>query len=175
MANIEGRLIRLRAVESDDAEVMYQWENDIAIWSVSGTTEPFSRDQIAIFTSSQLDKDIFRTGQLRLMIETLDHRAVGAVDLFEFDPMNHRAGVGILIHDPDDRGHGYGADTLRTLEEYGRRYLGLHQLWCNVGANNSHSLNLFRSAGYTEVGRKRDWQWTCEGYCDEVMLQKILD
>lgn len=175
MANIEGSSIRLRAVEPDDAEVMYEWENDIAIWSVSGTTEPFSRDQIAIFTSSQLDKDIFRTGQLRLMIETLDHHAIGAVDLFEFDPLNRRAGVGILIHDPDLRGQGYGADTLRTLEVYVRRFLGLHQLWCNVGAKNTASLRLFRGAGYEEVGRKRDWQWSCEGYCDEIMLQKILE
>ena len=41
--NIEGRTIRLRAVEPGDVDLMYEWENDCDIWPVSGTTEPFSR------------------------------------------------------------------------------------------------------------------------------------
>lgn len=38
--NIEGRTIRLRAVEPGDVDLMYEWENDCDIWPVSGTTEP---------------------------------------------------------------------------------------------------------------------------------------
>ena len=44
--NIEGRTIRLRAVEPGDVDLMYEWENDCDIWPVSGTTEPFSRHQL---------------------------------------------------------------------------------------------------------------------------------
>ena len=33
---LEGRRIRLRAVEPQDAEVLYAWENDPAVWAVSG-------------------------------------------------------------------------------------------------------------------------------------------
>ena len=52
--------------------------------------------------------------------------------------------------------------------------LRAHQLWCNVGADNEASLRLFRSAGFTEIGVKRDWLWRPDGYHDEVMLQKML-
>ena len=31
------------------------------------------------------------------------------------------------------------------------------------------------SAGFTEIGVKRDWLWRPNGYHDEVMLQKIFD
>lgn len=174
--NLEGRKIRLRAVEPGDAETMYAWENDCAVWSVSGTTAPFSREQMLRFVAQQQQFDIFHSGQLRLIVETLaERRPVGAIDLFEFDPLHRRAGIGILIHARSDRGRGYASDAVEVLCRYAREVLGAHQLWCNVGADNEASLRLFRHAGFTEIGLKRDWLWRPDGYCDEVMLQKILE
>lgn len=114
--NLEGRIVRLRAVEPEDAELLYAWENDTSVWSVSGTTEPFSRAQMERFIAAQLQGgDLFRTGQLRLIVETrAEARPVGIADLFEFDPLNRRAGLGILIHDEDDRGRGYASDAVET-------------------------------------------------------------
>ena len=221
MTSLEGRLTRLRAVEPADAELLYMWENDPAVWAVSGTTEPFSREQIERFISRQLEGgDLLRTGQLRLMIEVPEpagtagaeteaaetetaetetaetgaepgmtdeakaanpnrtartFRTVGTLDLFEYDPLHGRAGLGILIYDRDDRCRGYAADAVERLCRYARERLRMHQLWCNVGADNTASLGLFRKLGFREVGTKRDWLWTPDGYRDEVMLQKILE
>lgn len=171
--HLEGAICRLRAVEPDDVEVMYRWENDPQVWSVSGTTAPFSRHMLAQFIEQQR-LDICQTRQLRLMIETRDGRTVGAVDLFDYDPWNGRAGVGILVHDKRHRGRGYASDALTILAEYCRSTLNLHQLWCNVGADNTASLRLFRSAGFAVVGIKREWQRTADGYADELLMQRIL-
>ena len=51
----------------------------------------------------------------------------------------------------------------------------MHQLWCNVGADNAASLGLFPQTGIPEVGTKRDWLWTPDGYRDEILFQKLLD
>ncbi len=170
-----GKIIRLRALEPDDVGLLYSWENDTAVWAVSGTTEPFSRFQMERFIETQRSGgDLLRSGQLRLIVETLDRRAVGVVDLFEYDPLNRRAGIGILIAAKEDRGRGYGADALEVLCRHCRERLDMHQLWCNVGADNEASLALFRSAGFAECGTKRDWLWSAEGFRDEVMMQKIL-
>ncbi len=175
MINLEGKSVRLRAVEPTDVDLMYRWENDPSVWRVSGTIMPFSRSMLERFLEEQRC-DIFQSRQLRLIIETLaDSHPVGTLDLFEFDPLACRAGVGILIYHPDDRGRGYAADALSVLAEYARNTLRLHQLWCDVGADNTASLALFRRAGFVEVGVKRDWQWSPEGYTDEIMMQKILD
>lgn len=204
---LQGRIVSLRAVEPRDVERLYEWENDVEIWAVSGTTEPFSRAQIEQFVERQLaGADLLRTGQLRLMIDVRQadglsradgaaenengsmsgnvsggvsggggFRTVGAVDLFEYDPLNGRAGLGILIYGEENRRRGYASDTLEILCRYAREQLRLHQLWCTVGAGNAASLALFRQAGFVETGVRRDWLWSPEGFRDEILLQKILD
>ena len=96
--NLEGRTTRLRALEPGDIDLMYAWENDTAVWSVSGTLAPFSRHTLERFIQEQ-QFDMFQTRQQRLVIETLGGIPVGALDFFELDPINRRAGIGILIHD----------------------------------------------------------------------------
>ena len=141
--HIEGEKICLRALEPEDVELMYRWENDASVWAVSGTIAPFSRHQLQRFLDEQ-QFDLQQTRQQRLIIETrTEGRAVGALDLFEIDLLNRRAGVGILIAEPEDRGRGYGADALEAVARYAREVLGLQQLWCNIGANNKASRALF--------------------------------
>ncbi len=175
MTALEGALVRLRAVEPGDIEAMYLWENDPAVWRVSGTTAPFSRHTLLRFVAEQ-QYDILQTRQQRLVIETLDDtHTVGALDLFEIDALNSRAGLGILIHPAGERGKGYAADAVAIVCRYARTTLRLHQLWCSIETDNAASLALFRRAGFAETGRRRDWTWTPEGYRDEAVLQKILE
>lgn len=174
MTNLQGKTVRLRALEPEDLDLLYAWENDPGIWEVSDTLAPFSRHVLSKFIEQQ-QFDIYQTRQLRLVIENPAGEAVGLVDLFEFDPHNLRAGVGILIHDPSQRGMGYASDALEVLTRYARTTLRLKQLWCNVGTENEASRALFRRAGFREVGVKKAWNRTPEGYTDELLLQRLID
>ncbi|MBQ1227695.1 MAG: GNAT family N-acetyltransferase [Alistipes sp.] len=169
--NIEATICRLRALEPEDLELMYGWENDMQIWRVSGTVAPFSRHVLSRLIEEQ-QFDIYATRQMRLVIEH-DGQAVGAVDLFEFDPHNRRAGVGIIV-DSQHRAQGLGYDALKALEQYARQTLHLHQLWCSITVDNEASLKLFRKAGYVECGLRREWILTSDGALDEILMQKIL-
>ena len=151
--SLEGELTRLRALEAEDVDLLYVWENDPAVWGVSGTLAPFSRHTLRRFLDEQRF-DLYAARQLRLVVETLDGRAVGLVDLFEFEPVDLRAGIGILIHGAGDRGRGFASDALDVLCRYARQVLGLHQLWCSVAPDNAASLALFRRAGFVECGRR---------------------
>ena len=171
--SLEGELTRLRALEAEDVDLLYVWENDPAVWGVSGTLAPFSRHTLRRFLDEQRF-DLYAARQLRLVVETLDGRAVGLVDLFEFEPVDLRAGIGILIRGAGDRGRGFASDALDVLCRYARQVLGLHQLWCSVAPDNAASLTLFRRAGFVECGRKREWRRTPDGWADELLLQKIF-
>ena len=158
--SLEGELTRLRALEAEDVDLLYVWENDPAVWGVSGTLAPFSRHTLRRFLDEQRF-DLYAARQLRLVVETLDGRAVGLVDLF-------------LIHGAGDSGRGFASDALDVLCRYARQVLGLHQLWCSVAPDNAASLALFRRAGFAECGRKREWRRTPDGWADELLLQKIF-
>lgn len=170
---LENRNISLRAPEPGDLELLYIWENDTSIWRISGTLAPFSRNVLRMYLDNA-GKDIYEMKQLRLIIQLKsNHRPVGAIDLFDFDPHHHRAGVGILVADPSDRRKGYAREALETLQEYCFGILNLHQLYCNIEAGNKASIALFKNAGFTEIGRKKEWLYTADGYKDELFFQKL--
>ena len=83
MNMLESDIVRLRALEPDDVDILYKWENDTNVWKVSNTVAPFSRHILRQFIDSQ-KYDIFETRQLRLIIEAIDTgKAVGTIDLFD--------------------------------------------------------------------------------------------
>ena len=171
--NIEGIICRLRALEPEDIDIMYGWENDTNVWRDSGTMAPFSRHVLSRLIEEQ-QFDIYATRQMRLVIEDVATReTVGAVDIFEFDPHNRRAGVGIIIS-PPYRQRGFALDALRALERYARDILHLHQLWCSIAEDNTASLALFARAEYEQCGRRREWLLTTNGTVDEILMQKIF-
>jgi diamine N-acetyltransferase len=165
--------IMLRAVEPEDLELLYRWENNIEFWVVSNTITPFSKFTLKRYIENS-HKTIYETGQLRLMV-VLKHtnECIGTVDLFDYDPYHERAGVGILIAQTEHRRKGYATMALTALKEYCFKPLRLHQLYCNIPETNQPSLDLFKSIGFTVIGLKKDWVRTGEEYTGEYILQLV--
>lgn len=177
MVRLENNLIRLRAPELSDVDMLYTWENDMEIWRVSNTLTPFSKHSLTRYIENY-KLDIYQTKQLRLIIEAKDQSSlmnypVGIIDLFDFDPFHQRAGVGILIHNTENRGKGYASEALKTLSSYAFEYLHLHQLYCNIADNNEASLKLFEGQEFEVIGLKKDWIRTKNGWIGEYTLQRI--
>lgn len=165
--------VLLRPLEPEDIELLYRWENNMELWELSNTRVPFSRYILNQYILNS-SKDIYETKQLRLIIENWQRNAVGAVDLFDFDPWHMRAGVGILIHNAEDRRRGYASDALMALAAYAVHSLGLKQLYANISSENEDSIRLFEGAGYVQNGVKKYWLKTSTGWQDELFYQKIL-
>ncbi len=172
---LQNERIRLRPLEPEDLEILYLWENDPEVWSVSNTLVPFSKYTLKQFIR-QSSADLFESRQLRLMIVRIkDNQPLGAIDLFDFDPNHHRGGIGILIHSQNDRNKGYASEALQLFKQYCFKHLDLHQLYCNIAENNEASLRLFKRNGFEVIGKKRDWLRAGNGYSSEWMLQCISD
>jgi diamine N-acetyltransferase len=165
--------IKLRALEPEDLELLYEWENDDNYWSISNTVSPFSRFTLKRYIENS-HKNIFETGQQRFMIEHVeDEVTIGTIDVFDFDPFHKRAGIGILIADKAYRRKGYASMSLICLINYCFKTLQLHQLYCNILASNTGSINLFKKHGFVEIGIKKEWVLVENGYVDEYMFQLI--
>ncbi|WP_396176242.1 GNAT family N-acetyltransferase [Flavobacterium sp.] len=173
MVTLQGNTIFLRALEPEDLAFIYHIENDETIWEVSNTQTPYSKFLITQYLENA-HQDIYEAKQLRLAIcknESLE--AIGLIDLFDFDPKNKRAGVGIIIQNEVDRNKGFGKEALGLMINYAFHQLQLHQLYANIGTENLPSLSLFTTFGFEKIGVKKDWNFTNNSFHNEILLQLI--
>ena len=73
-------MLKLRKIEPSDLPFLYQWENDAVMWADSDTHNPLSRHDLHQYIENTTG-DIYRDGQLRLIIEWVSLRMV-AVHFF---------------------------------------------------------------------------------------------
>lgn len=169
---IKGSTVSLRALEPDDIDLLFAWENDQDLWRVSNTQAPFSRFAIEQYVLSA-SNDLYANKELRLIINLNEARlAVGTLDLFDFDPMHQRAGVGIMIL-KSHRAMGYASEALTLLIDHCFRQLGLHQLYCTISEENETSIGLFRKHGFELTGKRLDWVRYNGKWINELMFQLI--
>ena len=173
MITLKGENIYIRALEPNDLEFIYAIENDQSIWEVSNTQTPYSRFLVKQYLENA-HQDIYEAKQLRLAIcQDQDFPAIGLIDLFDFDPKNNRAGVGIVIQGNDNRNQKIGTEALQLLIHYAFHHLNLHQLYANIGTENVASNALFTKFGFEIIGVKKDWILVNGNYKDEAIFQLI--
>jgi len=169
---LKSNNLKLRPLEPEDLDFLYKTENNTDIWFVSNTQMPYSKHILAQYIETSAE-DIYSIKQLRLIIEeNSSNQTVGAIDLFDFDPNHRRAGIGLLVTE-EYRKKGYGKEALQTMLKYSFEVLNIHQIYCNIPANNEASLKLFAALGFTQIGIKKDWLRTTNGWMDELMFQII--
>lgn len=174
--------IRLRALEPADVDRLYIWENDPEMWRHGVSTAPYSRHQLWEYVHNY-DADPLRSGQLRLIIEvtgpTFDNGndksatpiAVGCVDLYDIDPRNRHAYIGIMIA-PQWRNRGFASEAVRQMSAYCKESLALNVIAASVAADNAPSIRLFERCGYTRCGTIARWVYSPSGdYSDAAIFQ----
>lgn len=158
-------MVKLRKIEPSDLPFLYQWENDSSVWADGANHNPLSQQDLREYIASTTG-DIYRDGQLRLIIENLSGEAghtaqrsnsaaviqrsgptLGCIDLFDLDPRNRKAAIGMYIA-PEFRGQGYGKQALEQLEKYAFGHLNLRLLYAIIATNNTPCSALYRNAGY---------------------------
>lgn len=105
----------------------------------------------------------------------IPNSAVGCVDLYNYDPLNKRAAVGIMVT-TEYRRQGYALAMLKALEMQFSDVHGstpLQQFYADIAVTNTASLALFKKAGYTECGHFKDWLLVKDKYVDSIRMQKI--
>lgn len=172
MQTLKGKHINLRAIEPEDLEFLFTIENNEAFWEVSHTQTPFSKFILKQYLKNA-HLDIFQAKQLRLLIEEKNtKKAVGLIDLFDFNPQHNRAGIGIVISEEFQQ-NGYANEALTLLINYSFTHLNLHQLYANITADNKKSLALFIKHQFKKVGIKKDWILSNGTYKNELLFQLL--
>lgn len=172
-----AKIIKLRKLEPSDLPFLYQWENDASVWADGSNHNPLSQQDLRDYIESTTG-DIYKDGQLRLIIHSSsesvcqqsglsgeaglssispqDGLTLGCVDLFDFDPRNRRAAIGMYIA-PQYRGQGIGREAVRLLEEYAFSFLHMRIIYAIISTSNTACSELYRQAGYTPSSVLPSW------------------
>ena len=170
---LSNDIVTLRPLEPTDLDTLYGWENDTALWTVSDTVAPYSREALWHYLE-QYTGDIYAQRQLRLMVTlSEDGTPVGTIDFLNFDPLNNRAELGLFIAD-EWRGKGLGRKALDLLTAYARDHIGLRQLYVFIALDNEVCLKLFEDYGYTRAGILQSWVKRGNTYRNVAFLQMIF-
>ena len=169
---LENEKIRLRAVEPEDLDRLYEWENNPRLWAIGNTRNPYSRFILKQYIADS-DKDIYETKQLRLMMVSVETgEAVGTVDLFDFDLHHSRIALGLFV-DPAFQGKGFAKASLLLVEEYVFNFLKINQLYCHISEKNTASRLMFEKEGYESNGILKNWIKTPDEFENIIVFQRF--
>ena len=162
---------RLRKIEPSDLPFLYQWENDATMWADSDTHNPLSRHDLHQYIENTTG-DIYRDGQLRLIVERRDERGevreiLGCIDLFDFDARNRKAAIGMYIA-PEARGKGVGKQAVQQLLDYAFDFLHLRMVYAIISVHNIACSHIYEQMGFTPSSPLANW--TLEG--DAILWQR---
>jgi diamine N-acetyltransferase len=170
MNYLESENLLLRALEPEDLDILYQWENNTELWKYGSTLMPYSKFALRDYITDSL-QGIFHSRQLRMMaVEKKTSVAAGTIDLFDYDPIHQRAAVGVLIDTPFQR-RGYGKEMLLMTADYAFQVLHLNQLYACIPVSNTISFKLLSSCGYKQSGLLKSWNKTATGFEDVYFMQ----
>ena len=169
MTYLENENLLLRALEPEDLDDLYRWENDSELWKYGSTIAPYSKYALHDYLINSMN-DLVQSKQLRLVaVNKKTGQSIGTIDLYDYDPLNLRAGIGILL-DSIYRNKGIGKEILGLVKEYAFQVLHLNQLFAYVPESNIPSFKLFTACGYVPRGLLKDWRKTPDGFEDVYFL-----
>ena len=162
--------IRLRALEPEDLDFLYLWENDAELRESGNTLVPIGRDRLREYIEKSA-AGLMELGMMRLVIcLSDDEKPIGAIDLYEYDAFHRRVAVGLFVI-PEYRREGIGVESLRKISHYVLDYLRLHHIFAYVLEDNKPSRMLFEAAGFEHTATLREWMWHGGRYSDVLLYQ----
>jgi RimJ/RimL family protein N-acetyltransferase len=168
MIMLEGRLVRLRALERADAEAAHRWMNDSQVREfLHGIRYPVSTEDEERWLEGARSSSFSR---VVLAIETREGVHIGNVELRGVSAEDRRGELGIVIGEKGYWGKGYGTDAIATLLRFAFGVMNLHRVWLTTGEDNPRAIACYRKCGFREEGRLRQDHYSGGRHWDTIVM-----
>ena len=150
----QGKLVRLRALEPDDWQVHYQWNQDADMpRNLDFIWFPQSRAAVKKWVEEATTKKP-ENDQVDLVIETLDGEYAGFIGANQTQPRNGTFKYGIAIV-PSQQRKGYASEAVQLLLRHYFDELRYQKVNADVFSFNDASIRLHERLGFQLEGRLR--------------------
>ncbi len=161
---IQGKRVRLRAVERDDQAFIHELNSDANVrQNVVGWAWPSSLHRQEEWFNSAVSE-----GTQRLIVENADGQALGITGLWDIDWHNRHALTALKLGGRSVRlERGLGTDAIMTVMAFAFYDVGLHRLYSTILTRNKASIGAYvRKCGWTIEGTSRQHIWRAGSYHD---------
>ena len=152
LKTLVGDNVYLSPISLDDVEKYAEMVNDI---KVSVGLGYLSYTNIIDFES---EKEFLISVKKEKMfaVRLLENdELLGNIGFNSLDIINRNGALGVLIGNPRHQRKGYGTEALKLILDYGFSFLNLRNISLSVFEYNEAAYNLYKKAGFKEVGRLR--------------------
>ncbi|KDN86103.1 GNAT family N-acetyltransferase [Kitasatospora cheerisanensis] len=154
----EGKLVRLRALRSEDAQHHLRWRNDpeVVRWATAGDPGfgPVTAEAVALGFDTMLRLNP-RESAVLTVEDLAGGQVIGMVDYRDLDPYAGAATLGVTIGEREFWGRGHGSEAVRLLVDHLFGAYGLLRLELDTWSGNERAVRAFTRLGFREEGRRR--------------------
>ena len=166
-----NKTVSLRDPNSSDLNYLLNLENQSNNQIYSDYPKYYSKEDIENFISKK--QNIFLDFQYRYMV-VASNNAVGCIDLFNFDLVNSRVGLGIII-DEKNRRKGIAFTAIDHVKSIISKQYLVNQIYVEVLKDNYSSNRLFKKSGFLKTGCKKNWIRKEDEYVDLNIYQYFFN
>lgn len=163
--------ITLRAFELEDAEIVRKWRFDFDNYDYFYEFTPTSQYSNEIWVQNTLKKQ----SEINFVVEdNKSKNSIGIISLINIDYRNQKCEMGrVLIGDKKFRGKGIGLDIGTLLVNYAFNHLNMRKIYCEVFADNTAALSLYKKLGFVEEGLLKEHIYKNGQFKDIIVMAKF--
>jgi len=160
---ITGERVYLSPMNVEDANIFTKWMNDFKVTDGVGNSKVLITEELEkIWLEERTKQNTFNFSIIKLENDEL----MGNCGIMDIDNVNRVGTIGIFIGEEENRGKGFGLETINLLLEYGFKYLNLNNIMLKVMSFNQRAINSYKKAGFKEFGRRQSYFINGEYYDD---------
>ncbi|MEX2236386.1 MAG: GNAT family protein [Dehalococcoidia bacterium] len=171
---LEGRMVRLRALEPEDEPRLYEWFNDqevIATAGGSGYAKSHAQEREWIEKAKNPNFERAEFGVVALV----DGELIGTIGLRMTSPENRGANLGLTVGDKSRWNQGYGTDAMRVICRFGFEQMNLHRIELSAYADNRAGIRVYEKVGFKIEGTLRSHAFYGGRYLDGIVMGLLED
>lgn len=161
-----GEKVCLRPYDESDMQYLLDWYNDYELNKLAG----WSNSKVSVSKLRYNMSRSFGSDPMNLMIDNLEGKPIGTIQLYEIDEQDKSCKLGIRIGDRDYWSKGYGADSVKTLVKYAFMNMGLYRVALRVYEFNERAARCYEKCGFKYEGRSRKSAYIDGDYYDEILM-----
>lgn len=162
-----GDLVKLRALETDDLDIILKYWNNLDLRQFLATAWPMSKNAERKWLERVTMTNPWRDGEMVLAIEDKKtSEFLGTVSFFDISKQHQRAEFGIAIHNSDNLEKGYGTDTTKVMLWVAFHVLGLNTVFLLTLDINKRAIRAYEKAGFKHAGVFRQGAYTLGKFHD---------